>query len=370
MKSLLLENLCKNKNNSIFLQVKWYSENKRTEQKDMVITICGGGNLGHVCAGYLATQNDVEVRVLTRKPSLWRDTISVTDSEGKVFEGKLSLVTDDAKIALNNTDIVLLCLPGFSIEEELIRIKPYLETETAVGSVVSSTGFFFRALEILPKNQTLFGFQRVPFICRIKEYGHSADLLGYKPSLNVAIEQTETPETLRQQLETLFNCPVNLLNSHYEVSLTNSNPLLHTSRLFTVWKNHKLGVKYERNLGFYSEWTDEASETFIAMDEEFQSLLKKLGVREGAIPMVLNYYESHDASSLTAKLRSIKAFKGLLFPMKEIEGGFVPDFDSRYFTEDFPFGLRFIVDLARQKEVSTPVIDKVFEWGMSIIGKQ
>lgn len=36
-----------------------------------------------------------------------------------------------------------------------------------------------------------------------------------------------------------------------------------------------------------------------------------------------------------------------------------------YFTEDFPFGLRFIVDLARKHGVETPKIDIVYEWGMS-----
>ena len=75
------------------------------------------------------------------------------------------------------------------------------------------------------------------------------------------------------------------------------------------------------------------------MDREFQQLLQVLPVREGSIPTILDYYESSDAASLTRKLRSIQAFKGILAPMKAVEGGFVPDFSSRYFTEDFPYGL-------------------------------
>ena len=49
--------------------------------------------------------------------------------------------------------------------------------------------------------------------------------------------------------------------------------------------------------------------------------------------------------------------------MKEVEGGFVPDFQSRYFTEDFPYGLALIHKLAHEKGVLTPTIDKVYEWG-------
>ena len=53
-------------------------------------------------------------------------------------------------------------------------------------------------------------------------------------------------------------------------------------------------------------------------------------------------------------------------PMKQSPAGWVPDFGSRYFTEDFPFGLRFIRDLAHTHRVSTPTIDRVYEWGLSV----
>lgn len=331
----------------------------------MIVTICGGGHLGHVCAGFFAAQDDVKVRILTRRPKMWSDMIEITDPKGKVFTGKLDCVTDNPADALTEADMVLLCLPGFLIAKELRNIRTYLSLTTAVGTVVSSTGFFFRAFEILPKTQPLFGFQRVPFISRIKEYGHSADLLGYKPSLAVAIEQCKDKESLRVKLEELFKCHVNMLENHYEVSLTNSNPLLHTSRLYTMWRDYEDGMVYDINPQFYCDWTDEASTLLLAMDDEFQELLKVLGVREGAIPTVLDYYESCDASSLTHKLRSISAFQGILSPMKEVNGRFIPDFESRYFTEDFPYGLKIIFDLAHIKGVECPMIKMVYEWGIS-----
>ena len=52
--------------------------------------------------------------------------------------------------------------------------------------------------------------------------------------------------------------------------------------------------------------------------------------------------------------------------MKQVEGGFVPDIDSRYFTEDFPYGLRIIQQLARKHHIATPIIDKVMAWGLRI----
>jgi hypothetical protein len=53
--------------------------------------------------------------------------------------------------------------------------------------------------------------------------------------------------------------------------------------------------------------------------------------------------------------------------MQCVEGGWIPDFASRYFTEDFPYGLRFIKELAEQHNIPTPTIDRVYNWGLTAI---
>ena len=331
----------------------------------MTITICGGGNLGHVCAGFLSSQTGIEVRVLTSRPEQWGQQLVVHD-ENRDFIGEFSLVTSSPAEALCGTDIVLLCLPGYALRPTLKSLRPHLEEHTIVGSVVSNTGFFFVAEEELPASVPLFGFQRVPFIARTEQYGHSATLLGHKPKLFVATLHVAQPDALRRTLEGLFQTPVSLLASHYEAALSNSNPLLHPSRLYTMWRDWTPGTVYERQCHFYAEWTDEAAALYIAMDRELQQLLRTLGVREGAVPDVLTYYESHDAASLAAKLRSIPAFQPILSPMKAVPGGYVPDFQSRYFTEDFPYGLQPIAELARRYNVPAPHMVEVLAWGKNV----
>ena len=334
----------------------------------MNITICGGGNLGHVCAGFLASQKENKVSLLTTKPELWSKSIDVVDCKGDVYHGELECISSKAADVIPDAEMVLVCLPGFAIGNVLEAIKPYLTFNCWVGTVVSSTGFFFEAFKHLSKSQPLFGFQRVPFISRITYYGREADLKGYKESLSVAVEHTNDKEIVRNKLEQLFKVPVKLLNSHYEVSLSNSNPLLHTSRLYTLWHDWKPGLAYDNNPGFYSDWTVETSELYIAMDEELQQLLLKLGVKEGSIPSVLKYYESKDAESLTKKIRSIPAFQGISSPMLINKfGQYVPDFKSRYFTEDFPYGLKFIEGLAVKVKIEVPMIKKVCLWGIERI---
>ena len=331
----------------------------------MRICICGGGNLGHVCAGFLANRGH-QISILTTKPERWSQTIEIVAPDG-TFEGKLAHISSQPDEVIPQAEIVLVCLPGFAIHDELIKIKPHISNTCKVGTVVSSTGFFFEALEMLPASIPIFGFQRVPFISRTIEYGQKAELKGYKDSLHVAIEHTVAKESLRQELEMLFERPVTLADNFYEVSLSNSNPLLHPSRLYTMWKDWEPGIVYHRNPQFYAEWTCEASSLLIQMDEEFQHLLKVLGLKPGCIPTVLDYYESTDAESLTNKLHDIKAFQGISSPMKEVPNGFIPDFTSRYFTEDFPFGMRFIVETAHTHHVPIPTIEDVYQWGISKI---
>lgn len=335
----------------------------------MNICICGGGNLGHVTAGYLAAKKDYNVFLLTRHPEKWSRKITIDLPQGKSVTGVLSGVSSSAEEIIPSADLVLVCLPGMYIRQELESIRPYLKKETAVGTVVSSTGFFFQAHDIIP-TQPLFGFQRVPFISRIIEYGHSAALLGFKKSLAVAMENVEDTQRLRLTLEQMFDTPITMLGSYYEASLSNSNPLLHTSRLYSMWHNWEEGMVYPRQTLFYEEWTVDAAQLYIDMDQEFQQLLRVLGVSKEAIPPVLKYYESKDAQSLCRKIQSIKAFKQILSPMKKVDGGWIPDVASRYFTEDFGFGLRFIYNLGVKNNVEMPNIDTVFAWGNKIIGNQ
>lgn len=333
------------------------------------ICICGGGSLGHVIAGYLSATKDVRVNVLTQRPQMWGNELRVDTPDGRLLCGKLNIVSSDPQEALRGVDIVLLCLPGYAIKGELEKIAPYVNESTYVGSVFSSTGFFFEALNILGDNVPIWGFQRVPFIARTEEYGHSAHLLGYKSCHNIAVERSSDKEGFRALVEMLFDAPVKLLNNYYEASLTNSNPLLHTSRLYTMFGEGNEGRVFSRMILFYEEWTTEAAQLLIDMDAEFFEILKHLPVSEGYLPRILDYYESHDAESLARKLSSIQGFKGITSPMKEVAEGWVPDFGSRYFTEDFPYGLRYIWELGHRLGVNTPNIDRVYNWGLSKIGR-
>lgn len=337
----------------------------------MTITICGGGSLGHVVAGWLSARNHATVNILTNQPEKWEHKIKIDTPEGTILEGMIATISSHPEYVIPMADVVLLCLPGFLIRNELERIKHHLAPHTFVGSVFSSTGFFFEAKDVLAVNQPLWGFQRVPFISRVEIYGKSAHLLGYKTAYNIAVENITDKEKIRfsSLVQEWFERPVFLLKNYYEASLTNSNPLLHTSRLYTMFGGKNEGRVYQRMQLFYEEWTEAAARLYIKMDEEFFRLLKVLPVSEDYLPTALDYYESCDAKSLAEKLSSIQGFKGITSPMIETKDGWIADFSSRYFTEDFPYGLKYIWQLAHENGISCPNIDLVYEWGISKINK-
>ena len=334
------------------------------------ICICGGGNLGTVIAGVAAARG-YTVNLLTRHPERWSATVTVTDPEGNEFEGALNAVSSRAEDVIPGSEIVLVCLPATAMAEELRRIKPWLDENACVGSVFCCTGFFVMALRELGLDAKLFGFQRPPFIARVNDYGKSGALLGYRKLMRVGFRglDAEMSARLSATLADIHLTPVEALRNPLQATLTNSNPILHTTRLYDMF-SHGAGV-LPSIPRFYEDWTDSSSETLIAADEEFQALLRKLKLDDGDIPPLLEYYESHDAASLTRKIRSIDAFKGLLAPMKELpEGGFAPDMDSRYFTEDFTYGLLMIKMVAEIKGVATPAIDRILTWYQEAAGKR
>ena len=48
--------------------------------------------------------------------------------------------------------------------------------------------------------------------------------------------------------------------------------------------------------------------------------------------------------------------------MVSVEGGFIPDLHSRYFTADFSYGLTIIKQIADIAGVRTPNIDETMAW--------
>lgn len=332
------------------------------------LVIIGGGNLGHTISGVMVSRG-FRVLILTRDPGKWDEFIEVEDLNGKVYNGKIEVSNDFAQI--KHTTHILFTLPGNVLLAALNEIEPYVKSDHIIGHVVSSTGFFWQARKVLGQSVSLYGFQRVPFISRIKEYGKRAVITGYKKVNKIAIlGSIETKNFLSDFYADRIGGELVFLKSYLEAALTNSNPLLHTARMYSLFKDFESGTTTYHHIPYlYREWDIMSSELLINMDSEFQFIIAKLEVSNENFPSILDYYESFDARSLTHKIQGIPAFKDILTPMIQNESFYLPDLGNRIFEEDIPYGLVIIKSLGKITEIETPNIDKVLFWSQNLMKK-
>ena len=332
------------------------------------VCICGGGGLGHTLAAKIS-KNGYQVHLLTGHPARWSKHILVEDCNQVTINGEITQISDRPEEVIPSVDIILLCVPGYLIQQTLHAIAPYVSPGTEIGSVISSGGFFWMACHELGKEQRLFGFQRVPYISRVREYGRSAELKGYKSMLKIGGNSNSDLEELTSFFSKALETPTIALGHYLEATLTNSNPLLHPSRIYGMLSPFDTDT-YDKEFLFYEEWDDRSSEVLIECDSEFQRILSRLPIHQEEIPSLLQYYESEDVTSLTRKIRSIEAFKGIKMAMVAQGDRFKVDYTNRYFTEDIPFGLLIIKSLGNLLKEDTPMIDQVILWIQERMRKQ
>lgn len=170
-------------------------------------------------------------------------------------------------------------------------------------------------------------------------------------------------------LSGLWNIPCTALPNYLSVTLTPSNPILHTTRLRTIFADYENGKIYDRNLLFYGEWSDASSELLIACVGELQEMLRimnRLDLQD--VRSLKIHYESETVDAMTKKLSGIKSLHNLAPPMKQVNGGWILDFSLRYFTADFPYGFAIIEELAGVLGFEAPNIKNTMDWYRRVTG--
>jgi hypothetical protein len=325
----------------------------------MNVCICGGGSLAHALAAVIGARDGVRLSILTRQPQRWSPTVRGLYLDIAEVVGRIAVIDDNPEIVCE-ASVVLLALPSTAIEEVLTRIRPFLRPDTLVGALPGFPGFDWRARNILDPHVTVFGSQRVPYVRRTISYGEAVWISGIRPRLFVASLPSQQARLCAQTLEFLTGIPTETLATFLLVNLSTSNPTFHTARLYASLSRLAMDPDIGRPAQFYEEWDDGASEVFLALDAELASIGKALDI-SGLVP-ILNHYGAHDPSSLTERIRSIRALRDRTLPVARSPQGWVPDTDSSYFQEDIGEGLLAIRGIAEVAGVATPAMDKILAW--------
>ena len=329
----------------------------------MKITIIGGGNIGTQFAVHCAEKGH-EVTVYTSTPDLYDGHLSIVDDEGIVtHQGNIKLATNNPEVAFCDADLIMVTMPATMMNTIADLVYIHASVKSIIGVVPGSGGSECAFRKCIERGNVFFGIERVPGIARLVQKGKSVKSTGYRNELHVASLPKKYAEKCANLVEGIFGITTTVIPDYLNLTMTPSNPILHTTRLCTLFRDWHDGVVYNSVPLFYEEWDDASSELLIACDEEVQNICHTISTFDLSYVKSLRiHYESYSVKAMTKKISSISAFKGLTTPVIRVNGGLIPDLHSRYFTADFSYGLNIIQQIARFVNVQTPNIDTTMEW--------
>lgn len=250
-------------------------------------------------------------------------------------------------------------------------MEPYVCSATKICLVPGTGGGECAFRGCIEKGVTVFGVQRVPSVARLVEYGKTVRAVGYRGEMFVsALSNSKTMECCKL-IESIFDIKTSPLPNYLNITLTPSNSILHTTRLKNLYGDYRDGAVYDSVPLFYEDWNNETSELLLKCDDEVQELCRTLKQFDLSYVKSLRiHYESPTADAMTKKISSITGFKGLTSPALKVEGGYILDFSSRYFTVDFSYGLAILIRIAEFLGIDAPNMRSTMDWYYGLVGKR
>jgi hypothetical protein len=357
----------------------------------MQVTVCGGGNAAHALVGLLGAQGSHLVNVyLSFEDEARRWQAGIASQGGiEVLQrqatslGHPHRVSSDPSLVLPGSQLVLLALPAFAHQAVLQQIAPFLDDGAWLGAIPARGTFDLCAWDALGEkcfSLTLFGLQSLPWACRITEYGRSVKILGAKARLDLAAFPANRAAPVAQGLSELLGIRLDPIANFLSLTLAGTGQLIHPGILYGLfhdWDGHPLD-----EAPLFYQGVDAATATILQqMSAEVQDLRLALQQRFPSLdlsavrPLVQWLQRSYpedirDFSSLQAMFNTNQSYAGLRAPVHSFAGGKRPDFQSRYLSEDVPYGLIPTRGIAELAGVEMPVIDRVILWAQARLDQE
>lgn len=339
--------------------------------KKMNITIVGAGNVGTQFAVHCA-EKEHKVTIYGSKPEkINRELTIINENDKVIHRGTIEKATNSEAEAFSNADLIFVTMPATLMKSNASKIEPFSRPGMKICIVPGTGGGECAFRGCIEKGATVFGVQRVPSVVRLVEYGKTVRAVGYRGEMFVAALPNSETEECCKLIEGLLDINSSPLPNYLNITLTPSNQILHTARLRNLYGDYHEGVVYDSVPLFYEDWDNETSELLLACDDEVQELCKALDSFDLSYVKSLRvHYESQSADAMTRKISGITGFKGLTSPTVKVEGGYIPDFNSRYFTADFSYGLAIFMQIAEFVGIYAPNMKDTLNWYYGLVGKR
>ncbi|MEC2159746.1 NAD/NADP-dependent octopine/nopaline dehydrogenase family protein [Virgibacillus halodenitrificans] len=316
----------------------------------MKYAVVGGGNTGQAIASYLAL-NKEKVKLYTRNAER-AERISRNGLEIKgVYSGYINLeVHTSIEEVIQDTEIIIISTTADGHKPIIRKLKPLLKNDQTIVFIPG----YWAAVEckqilgkdIENKNITIAETNAQPFISDADDEGR---VWVRKIKNNVLVSTLATSKgQLPLSSEFLSRFPHLVPSKNiFETSLNNSNVVIHVPiSLFNASR-----IDDSQEFLFYPEGISPLVVRYIEkVDEERRKIADLFHVETKNILTILNDFYGTSYSTLYEALPS-------LFPA----GAGPTTFKHRYFTEDIPFGLVAISEVAKKADIDLPYTNSLID---------
>jgi len=330
------------------------------------ICICGGGSVAHVLSAVLGNNKECIVNVLTRNPHLWENEIEIDYKGVGLLKGKLNKVSAKPVEVLSDADLVFIVVPTFAYKELWHSIKDVIPNEAVLGAFAGNGGFDW----IVKEHQgTVFGMQRIPYVCRTVVYGKSVFVKGVRKTISIGTRPANKAASLATVLSGLLQIEISALPNYLNVGLAPSNPILHSVRMYSLYSMLQTQKIPNGGIMFYEHWDDLASKLFFSCDEEIQRVCRVLSIDTTAVLSISQHYGVDTITELSIVIRQIESLKGLTAPVLDSKYPLRIDLSHRFIIEDVLVNLPVYQHYGRLANVRMDTIDKLVKWGVDMTAK-
>lgn len=327
------------------------------------VTILGGGNTAFAVAANLSLQGH-EI-TLYELPEFADSLQPIRESQiinlvGVAEQGaaKIQKVTTDAEEALAASDLVLLIVPAYAHKRFAEVCAPHLRQGQTVVVIPGTFGALEWAKVLRDAGTTgvtLAEVDTAPYVCR-KTSPDTATIWGIVTSLGMGVLPATDGERVRQIVDPLFP-GISLYPDVLAAGLSAINPVVHPAGVLM----NAGRIEYSRGeFYFYEEGVSPSvAKVIMQVDDERRAIGSALGYE--LLPANEGFHNAGfgPQGDLWATINGSMMLTRLKAP---------GSLDSRWLTEDIPYGIAAWSLVGKQFGVDTPLMRSFVDIGSIVIG--
>lgn len=327
------------------------------------VTILGGGNTAFAVAANLTHQgHDV---TLWEIPSFEHTLEPIRQTQEIQLHGvaetgpaKIKTLTTDIAQALKASDLVLVIVPSYAHDPFIESCAPHVTADHTIVLMPGNLGTLAWAKQLSDMGAdmpTLAEVDTAPYVCR-KTEPDAATIWGVVTGLGLGVLPTDRTDQVRTRLDGLFP-GVQTYPDVVACGLSAMNPVVHPAGLLMN------AGRVERSRGefyFYDEGvTETVAKVIMKVDDERRAVGSALGY--DLIPANEAFHSAGfgPKGDLWATINGSRMLTALKAP---------GSLETRWLSEDIPFGLASWSSLGTQYGVATPTMNALVDIGSIVIG--